>query len=600
MSKKRLLWQLFFSFMAVIFLVITAIFWYVRDSVDEFHKESVTNDLRSIALLLSESMDNLIIEGNQDSVDNMCRRFGNLIGTRITVIKADGTVMGDSEKDPEQMENHADRSEVIEAKKSGHGSSIRFSNTIKRDMIYVALPIKMDGKVIAVVRTSLPLKSVNEELGSVTINITLGILLAAIISGLLSLYLSARIARPLEQLKDGAERYARGELSYRLPEFNIYELEVLSEAMNEMSLQLKERLERVTGQRNEQEAVLSSMVEGVMAIDTEERIISMNNAAGKLMQVLPEHAVGRTIHEIVRNTELQNFATRILATPRPQEKEIVLHTDGEKHIQAHGTLLRDSKGRGIGAVVVLNDITQMRRLEEVRRDFVANVSHELKTPVTSIKGFVETLIDGAVNDVDSSKRFLEIVGRQADRLNAIIEDLLTLSRIEQEAEKEEIPLERHEIKQVLQAAIVAVGIKANQKNIKINLNCENNIKAEINAPLLEQAVVNLIDNAVKYSNENSAVEVAAKEDDSNIAISVTDHGAGIGKEYLPRLFERFYRVDKARSRKLGGTGLGLAIVKHIVLAHGGKVYVNSTPGKGSIFSIELPNPQETSSEFLNS
>ena len=242
----------------------------------------------------------------------------------------------------------------------------------------------------------------------------------------------------------------------------------------------------------------------------------------------------------------------------------------------------------IGALIVLNDVTRLRRLENIRRDFVANVSHEIKTPVTAIKGFVETLHDGSIRNSRDAERFLGIIGKHVDRLNAIIEDLLSLSRIEQDVEREEIVLEEGSIRDVLLTAIQVCEVKAASKNIRVALSCKEDLKARINPPLLEQAVVNLLDNAIKYSDSESTIRVQARKTNDQIILSVHDEGCGIGKEHSHRLFERFYRVDKARSRQLGGTGLGLAIVKHITQAHGGHVSVESTPGKGSTFSLHLP------------
>lgn len=242
----------------------------------------------------------------------------------------------------------------------------------------------------------------------------------------------------------------------------------------------------------------------------------------------------------------------------------------------------------MGAVIVLHDITRLHQLEIVRRDFVANVSHELRTPITSIKGFVETLRDGGIHSLEDTEKFLGIIARQTERLNSIIEDLLTLSELEQ-TERGNIGIEFTQLKNVMHGAIAICEPKASAKDVQINLQCDEDLKAKINAPLLEQAVINLIDNAVKYSEAKSSIEISVKAEDTAITISVTDHGCGIEKVHLPRLFERFYRVDRARSRELGGTGLGLSIVRHIILAHGGKVSVESVPGKGSTFSIFLPS-----------
>jgi two-component system phosphate regulon sensor histidine kinase PhoR len=277
-----------------------------------------------------------------------------------------------------------------------------------------------------------------------------------------------------------------------------------------------------------------------------------------------------------------------LTSQEPVEKDIALHSDGERIINAHGTVLRDADGYRVGALIVCNDITRLWKLENIRRDFVANVSHEIRTPITAIKGFVETLRDGSVQDPHDTKRFLGIIEKHVDRLETIIEDLLSLSRIEGGGEEDHIMLQRGRIRDVLLTAVQVCEAKAISKKISLQLSCNEELKAIINPALLEQAVVNLIDNAIKFSNEGSTVQVNATPMDGQISISVRDQGSGIEKEHLPRLFERFYRIDKARSRQMGGTGLGLAIVKHIAQVHRGRLLVESTPGKGSTFSLHIP------------
>jgi two-component system phosphate regulon sensor histidine kinase PhoR len=333
------------------------------------------------------------------------------------------------------------------------------------------------------------------------------------------------------------------------------------------------------------------MVEGVVAVDADERILRLNEAAARFFGVEVLAAQGRRIQEVVRRAELQRFVSRALESRNPVEGDIVLHNErGEVYLQAHGSVLRDSHGQNIGALVVLNDVTRLRRLESIRRDFVANVSHELKTPITAIKGFVETMLDGALDHKEDARRFLDIILRQSERLHAIIEDLLALSRIEQESESGGIPLQEGGVKSVLGAAVQSCEVGAAGKDVDIDLICPEDLRARISAPLLEQAVVNLIDNAVKYSNPGGRVLLQGLQQDDLVLIRVQDWGVGISREHLPRLFERFYRVDKARSRKQGGTGLGLAIVKHIVQAHGGRVDVSSVPGQGSVFTLRLPLP----------
>ena len=290
--------------------------------------------------------------------------------------------------------------------------------------------------------------------------------------------------------------------------------------------------------------------------------------------------------DVVQDPELRWFCNRTLAATEPLEEEIHVN-HGRRILQAHGTSLRDPEGSTIGTLMVLHDVTHLRQLERARRDFVANVSHESRTPITSIKGFVETLLAGAINEPENAKNFLQIIAQQTERLNEIINDLLNLSRIEQDAERGQIFLTNERVKAPLQEAIQVCEAKAQAKNIQVTLACPDQLRASINAPLLEQALVNLVDNAIKFSDAGSSIMVEAEQAGSEVIVRVRDQGRGIEKVHLPRLFERFYRVDSGRSRKLGGTGLGLAIVNHIVQAHGGKVTVESTPGQGSVFSLHL-------------
>jgi len=401
-------------------------------------------------------------------------------------------------------------------------------------------------------------------------------------------WVAHRVQLGLDALRTGAERHGVGELGWRIPHQPIAALQEVAQAENALAERVDARLADAVRQLTEQEAVLSSMSEGVLAVDHGLRLLNLNPGAGRIFGVDPQEARGRTLLEVSRNNELLHFTGAALSASAPTEGEIVIYDPDPRFLQAHGSVLRDGQGRAIGAVVVLNDVTALRRLETMRRDFVANVSHELKTPITSIKGFVETLLDGAMQDPQETERFLRIVQRQADRLHAIIEDLLNLSRIERDAEAGDIALESGAVKAVLAAALQSCETLAQAREIRLESECDPGLTAWINAALLEQALVNLIDNAVKYSPDGGRVRVEAAQHKGTIVIRVRDWGQGIEARHQPRLFERFYRVDKARSRKLGGTGLGLAIVKHIAQAHRGQVTVESAPGEGSTFSIQIP------------
>jgi two-component system phosphate regulon sensor histidine kinase PhoR len=430
---------------------------------------------------------------------------------------------------------------------------------------------------------------IDRAIRSIRSNIILiGLALATLSAGV-SFSVSRWISYPLREMKRGADLFARGELHYRLSVPYVGEAAELVEAMNQMASQLDSKIQAITDRLNEQDTILSSMSEGIIVIDSDERVVNLNRAAVLLLEVDLADVRGKMIHEIVRNNDLLSFVSQTLSSTDPTEGDIVFRNGYERYIQAHGTILRDHRGRRVGALIVLNEVTRLRRLENIRRDFVANVSHELKTPITAIHGSAETLRDGAIHDLKDAEHFLNIILNQTNRLNSIIEDLLKLSRIEEEAERGGIVLEERAIMDVLQTAIQVCDLKATERGIRIDLSCDERLQGRINHPLLEQAVVNLIDNAIKYSDPGSTVHVEAERTDDEIVISVQDHGPGIEGEHLSRLFERFYRIDRGRDRQLGGTGLGLAIVKHIARAHGGTVSVESSPGKGSTFRIHLPS-----------
>ena len=604
MAKRKLIWHLFPSFVILTVVSLLAVAWYATVSMERFYRNRIGTHLQEKAGLFAHQVSEMARAGEFSRVDALCKELGKEVATRITVVLydgvADGKVIGDSEEDPAKMENHADRPEIQAAVREGVGRREHYSYTLKKNMVYVAVPVKTDGKLVAVVRTALPLTEVEHALRSLYEKVLVAGLVVAALAAVVSWALSRRIARRLGKLKETAEAFAGGDLRRRTSVGGSEEIAALAEAMNAMAVQLDEKIRTITEQRNELEAVLFSMVEAVLVVDVNERVVRLNEAAGRYFALGPEAAQGRSIQEVIRNSDLQRLVMKSLSGCGPVEAEVELEGEEVTCLQAHGTGLCDSKGRNVGAVIVLNDVTRLKRLENIRRDFAANVSHELRTPITSIKGFLETLRDGKVTDTEEAHRFLDIALRETDRLNSIIEDLLSLSRIEREYERGEIRCEPHRLKGILEEAVAAREPAARAKDIAIELYCDAALTVMANAPLLQQAVVNLIDNAVKYSEPGKVspnamnrvwgppVRVTAAPGEQEIVISVIDEGCGIEAEHLPRVFERFYRVDKGRSRKLGGTGLGLAIVKHIVQAHNGRVSVESVPGKGSTFRIHLP------------
>ncbi|MEA1901309.1 MAG: ATP-binding protein [Thermodesulfobacteriota bacterium] len=587
-KKKRLLWQLYPSYLLITLISLLAVSLFASSAFRQFFLERTAADLKSRAHLLEKQIEHFISPLDEMSVDSICKAVGEQLFTRITVILPSGKVVGDSEEAPESMDNHADRFEVAEALLGNVGTSTRYSSTLRQDMMYLAIPLEKNNEVIAVLRTSIPITSIYDELRSIQIQIVFGGLLIALFAAGVSLFISKRISRPIEEMKKGAEQFARGDLAYRMPAPDTEEMRGLAEALNQMAAQLNDRIKTAIKQRNELEAVLSSMEEGVIAVDLDEIIISINQSAASMFKSRSSDLEQRSIQEVIRNSELQKIIKKAISSGEHSEGDVVLYQDEEIILNVQTTSLLDEGEDFIGILVVLNDVTRLRRLENMRKEFVSNVSHEIKTPLTAIKGFVETLSQGAMENPDEAKRFLNIIEKHVNRLVSIIEDLMHLSVIEQRDKTEGIKLEKGHIRSVIKTAIQVCQAKAESKKIKVNLICHEDISTKIDTQLLEQATVNLLDNAIKYSEEGGSVLIEVITTDTEVCISFKDHGIGIPKEHLPRLFERFYRVDKARSRKLGGTGLGLAIVKHIIQTHGGYVTVESNPGEGSNFVIHLP------------
>jgi len=557
--------------------------------VHNLYLDEKAAELETGARACQARIGNVAEPGASAGLQDLCRRLGETLAMRVTVIMPSGRVIAESSENPESMESHLDRPEVQQALLGAVGRSTRYSTTLREERMYVAIPVEQAGSVAAVIRTSFAVRTLGETLHAMYWRITAGGLIAVLLVAGASLAVARRIARPLETLRGGAERFARGQLKHRLPVSGAEEVRMLADAMNHMAEQLDQRIETIVSQENERQAVLASMEEGVLAVDEGATILNLNDTCGALLGIDPHKARGRLVHEVIRKSAFLEFVERTLATASPVEEDFELRGTDNRWVHAHGTVLHNGQKRKIGALVVLRDVTRLRHLENVRRDFVANVSHELRTPITSIKGFVETLLHEKLEDRDTAIRFLQIVLRQVNRLDEILQDLLTLSRIERGAEEHTIELASALLAEVLRSAVEMCEKKAADKQIAVQVQCPEDLTATINAPLLEQAVVNLVDNAVKYSESQAAVRVIGSQQPDGVAIRVEDDGCGIEARHLPRLFERFYRVDRARSRELGGTGLGLAIVKHIVAAHKGSVRVESTVGRGSVFSIHLPS-----------
>ena len=477
------------------------------------------------------------------------------------------------------------------AARGGIASRSRYDGASGRRSLEVAVPIGTRRPPVAIVLATTDAAESDRDLATWQRTLLAGCLGTTACAVAAGYALARRVTRPIDELRAAAARLAGGDTTTAVPATEVAELADLATALSRLRAQLVERGLTIGRQGTQQEAVLGSMIEGVLAVDARQRLLGINRAAADLLDVDPDESAGRLLIDVIRNPDLRRFALTAIDCRAPVEDDLVLHGPRDRTIRLRGTALRDASGEG-GAVIVLNDVTEMKRLEHVRRDFVANVSHELKTPIASIKGFVETLLDGAMDDPADTSRFLGIVARQADRLAAIVDDLLALSRIEQSEGAGNLPVETVPVASILTAVTLDCGPRAADRSIRLEVDCPANLAATLNAALVEQAVINLVDNALKYSESGKTVWLSAAASEPpgprELVLCVRDEGCGIEPIHLPRLFERFYRVDKARSRNLGGTGLGLSIVKHIVQAHTGAVSVDSEPGVGTTFTIRLP------------
>ncbi len=588
--RKTLFWKLYPSFLNISFISLLAIVMIALWSFKSFYYQERAADLEIRAKILMPEFARLIKAQKHQEIQQRSQVLGDVSSTRITIILPSGNVVGDNKKAPKTMDNHKSRPEIEQATFKGKGLSIRYGQTLSIDSMYFAMPIFEQNKIIGIIRTSTPLGTLQNALWSIYYKVSLGFFILIIITAFASWWMSKALVRPLEVIKVQAQKLAQGDFSSRvqLNSSDSLESEQLGQAFNEIAIQLNQRIEIILNQRNEQEAVFSSMVEGVIAVDSCEKVLRLNQAAYNILKITEENIEGIKFQEAIENIELHNLILFALQQDSPTKQEIVIHNDIEQVLLAQSAPLLDMHKNKCGTLVVFNDITKLKEFELQRKEFVANVSHELRTPLTAIQGLSETLME--FPDLVQEKRanFIGVIHTHSIRLESIIENLLTLSKIEKETEIDEIEFANESIDLALSNAIFLCKDKALKRSIGIRLNSAEDITFKHNSSLIEQAIINLLNNAIKYSDGHSEIKITVIKQENNINISIADQGNGIPKEHLSRLFERFYRVDKARSRKLGGTGLGLSIVKHIALAHNGTISVESEINKGSVFTLTLP------------
>lgn len=546
-------------------------------------EESMINHAWLIQHLVVKEIETI---GIKEGFEPLAAYLSKEIGARVTIIDKTGKVLGDSDADAAQLESHFQRPEVQEALMGGKGKSIRYSTSLRMKMLYLAVPILYQEKVEGVVRLALPLK----QLQLFTQSLWKRMLIAGLVSLLAAVvvsYLVTRIlTKPLREAAIVAKEIAQGQYSRRMSSQEAPgEIKALASAFNEMAGNLETVIEELTERKNRLEAILGSMDDGLIAVDYGGKVIMLNSPAEKLFKVTGEQGLHRHLLEVTRNEGLYNVVNEVLQAKKAVHQELSWHTTEERNLLVHAAPLQGEAGWG--AVAIIRDITSLKKTEQMRSEFVANVSHELKTPLTSIKGYVETLLDGAYLNSEVNLRFLEIIHKETERLNRLIEDLLHLSWIENsKGQLNRLPVK---LPKVVQRVVNVLTPSIEEKRQTVEVDFPHDLPLVwASEDSLERIILNLVDNASKYSPPSSLITITMEEEGEMLAFYVTDQGAGIPSESLPRLFERFYRLDKARTRENEGTGLGLALVKHLVDGLEGTIEVTSEIGKGSRFKVKLP------------
>lgn len=587
--KINLHYKITFLFALIIALILLGIFLYLHSTLKHNTYNNIKDNLyKELALskdfLKETHFSDLSIENMKQAADLIAKD----LKTRVTIIAIDGKVLGDSElshKEIEEIDNHLYRLEVQDAFKKGLGESRRYSETLDKDMLYVATTFSNQGKT-GVIRLALPLSEV--QLISLYLNklLLISIIVAFVLAIVIAFFSSLIISKPIKEVAWVSSSIAAGDYTKRILISSHDELGDLARAFNHMSEQIRARIQEVTAAKARLEAVLLSMFEGVMVMDATGRIRLMNERLKEYLKV-EDNPIGKKTIEIIRNIEIQEIVDKSLKIKKGLEsREISVLIPDERILSVHATPIIN-KGNTEGSVLVFYDITDLRRLEKIRQDFVANVSHELRTPIASIKGYAETLLDGAIDDKENAKDFIEIIHSDSERLASLINDILDLSKIESGQLK--FTMQPISLTPIIKKVVKLLTKQAKAKGVKIEHKISKTpCKVMADKERIAQVILNLLDNAIKYNKLNGKITISYKEDKKFLKLDIADTGLGIPARDLDRVFERFYRADKARSRELGSTGLGLSIVKHIIEAHGGTVSVESTPDSGSVFSFSLP------------
>ncbi|MDQ0873856.1 two-component system phosphate regulon sensor histidine kinase PhoR [Paenibacillus sp. V4I3] len=522
------------------------------------------------------------------------KRLKEATNERLTYVRADGKVLGDSDQRPEQMDNHLNRPEIVSAAANGIGYITRYSDTLKENMLYAAIPVKNEAQeTTGFLRISMSLEQVGKSIRSLWYFLISGLIILFLIAGIVSYRIAKGITHPIEKMTKVAQQITNMNYESRVPAYSNDEVGQLGQAINRMSESLQQQMARIQENERRLQGVMENMMSGIMMIDREERIMLLNPAAEYILGFSSQELLGKKYNEAKQQYEFTKLIQECIETQDPIRDEMVFYYPAERILDIHLSPIAHEDEEWSGVLIVIHDITAVRRLERMRSEFVANVSHELKTPIAAVKGFAETLLAGALNDKETAVSFLQIIFDESERLNRLIGDILELSKIE----SKRIPMNFSPIylPEFLERSLSVLRKEAEKKHIELSMLVDDDIYIEADEDRLRQIIINLLSNGIAYTHDGGKVKVRVEPLDMNadgdyerLRLIVSDTGMGIPKKDLPRIFERFYRVDKARSRSSGGTGLGLSIVKHLVELHKGTIRVDSEVGVGTRFTIELP------------
>jgi two-component system phosphate regulon sensor histidine kinase PhoR len=565
--------RIFLKAMAAFVAVIAAATLTLDISIRRTWETSLHSDIERLLIQNAQGFALRIQNDRQHTLQQMAEQESKITETRVTIIAHDGVVLADSEADPRTMENHAGRPEVAAALAGTTGSSTRLSHTVGIEFLYVAVP---SGDKVA--RLAYPLASIQRSIGEIRRTLIKATLLALFLALLLALVIAEIISQRLRRIVEFAEKIASGDLSARIAETSGDEIAQVAAALDRTARRLEENFAAVRESRGELEALLNGMADGVIAISADKKVRWANQAVHRIIH--RRVPVGTPVVELLRHPDFLATLSTALQS-RGREHAIAASLSGRRSYSITAEPLPDG-----GVVTVLHDISEVERVEKTRRDFIANVSHELRTPLTSIRGYAETLLESDGNLNASTREFLEVIRRNAERMARLTEDLLVLARVESGEEK--LDLKPQSVRNLLAEAASSLQESARTSAVELEVEAVPDWQVMADAYAVHQVFANLISNALRYAASGGKIIIGAQEKPEGTEFFVRDLGPGIASEHLPRIFERFYRVDKARSRESGGTGLGLAIVKHIVLNHGGAVRVESTVGHGSTFFFLLP------------